>query len=236
MNPEVAYEDKNLLVLNKPAGLLVHGTAKSSEPTLADWLLKNYPEVAGVGDDKKTRPGIVHRLDKETSGVIVIARNQPTFEYLKKQFQEHEIKKTYLALVWGKVAQKSGRIEKPIGIATGSVKRTTRIERAKMVKEAITSYKVIKFIRSKAGEFTLLEVEPKTGRTHQIRVHLASIGHPIVGDAIYGKNRPMPAGLKRQFLHADSIEFTLPNNSRLKVSADLPPELDLKQFSPEDSQ
>ncbi len=208
---------------------MVHRTPHSQESTITDWLVKNYPEVKNVGDDPQNRPGIVHRLDKDTSGILVIARSQPAFEYLKNLFQKHQMKKIYLALVWGKVADKSGIIDKPIGIAQGTIKRTTRLEKAKMVKEAVTHYRVKKYI----GPYTLVEAEPKTGRTHQIRAHFAAIGHPIVGDKIYGKNRPIPPGLTRQFLHAESIEFTLPDGGQLKVSADLPAELDLKQFERE---
>ena len=215
---------------NKPAGLLVHPIkSHPSGDTLVDRLLKKYPEIKTVGDDPAQRPGIVHRLDKETSGVIIVARNQKSFDYLKQQFQSRQIKKTYLALVWGKVELKSGVIEKPLGLKSGSLKRTTRVEDAKMIKEAKTVYRVKKYI----GPYTLLEVEPLTGRTHQIRVHLASIHHPVVGDRLYSQ-RPLPLGLKRMFLHAASLELTLPNGSRNKFSAELPPDLDLKQFSPAD--
>lgn len=218
--PEIIYKDKDVIAINKPAGLLVHPTRISKEKTLIDWLLENYPEVKNVGDDPKVRPGIVHRLDKDTSGVMVIARNQKAFEYLKNLFQTKKIKKTYIALVWGKIEQRSGIIEKPLGLKTGSLRRTVRTEKAKIVKEAKTIYRVKKYLNG----FTLLEVEPLTGRTHQIRVHLASIGHPIVGDTLYSR-RPVPAGLKRQFLHAESIELTLPSGSRLKITADPAPAL-----------
>lgn len=232
--PKIIYQDSDVLAVNKPAGLLVHPIrGKSSEPTLVDWLLKNFPEVKNVGDPSTSsgqaneRPGIVHRLDKETSGVMIVARHQKAFDYLKNLFQTRQIKKTYLALVWGKVKERSGVIDKPLGIKTGSVKRTARVENAKMVKEAKTAYRVKQYFDG----FTLLEVEPLTGRTHQIRVHLASIGHPIAGDTLYTK-RPAPNGLTRMFLHAESIELTLPSGGRVKLSAGLPPELSLEKFSP----
>jgi 23S rRNA pseudouridine1911/1915/1917 synthase len=237
----VIYQDKNLLVINKPAGLLVHPVklkAKSSklkaEPTLASWLLENYPETGKVGDDPANRPGIVHRLDRETSGIMIIARNQETFDYLKSQFQQQKFQKTYLALVFGKVENKTGRIEKPIGIKSGTTKRSVLAKKMKMVKEAITDYEVISYHQfprqsasgqREAATFSLLKVMPRTGRTHQIRVHLAAIGHPVMGDKVYGGKRGELTGLNRQFLHAQSIEFTGPDGERVKFEADLPKEL-----------
>ena len=246
------YEDKNFLAVYKPAGLLVHRVLSSKyqapqENTLVDWLIKKYPEIKNVGDPSalrpaqgrlkqsreatssgqvNLRPGIVHRLDRETSGVILIAKNQKYFEYLKNLFQTRQIKKTYLALVWGKVEPKMGVIEKPIRLKSGTIKRT--VWQGKMEKEAITEYKVIKFLKLKVdkGEkiFSLVKVMPKTGRTHQIRVHLASISHPIVGDTLYGTKKN-PFNLERQFLHAESLEFSLENGRRIKIEAGLPEEL-----------
>jgi len=231
MNISILYEDKNFLIINKPAGLLTHSPAGKNQPSLTDWLIKNYPEVQKVGDEPETRPGIVHRLDRDTSGVMLIARNQKTFDYFKSQFQEHEVKKTYIALVWDTIAPKEGIIEKPIGLKTGTTKRTVHLKTAKMIKEAKTKYKVIKFLKLGNNAFSLVEVQPLTGRTHQIRIHFASIGHPIVGDKLYGKRETL--GLSRHFLHAESLEFTLPKTGRLKIAADLPEELTifLKQFA-----
>ena len=240
----IIYEDKNIIAVNKPAGLLVHPVSMQSKttaqpPTLTNWLVNHYPEIKDVGDPSASsgqannRPGIVHRLDKETSGVIIVARNQKTFEYLKNLFQASQIKKTYLGLVWGKVEPKSGTINKPIGLKSGTTKRTVAIKNAKMVKEAITDYQVKKYF----DKYSLLEIYPRTGRTHQIRVHLNSINHPIVGDRLYGKN-PLPAGLARQFLHAASIELNLPDNGKIKLEASLPTDLELflKSVELEDSQ
>lgn len=236
----VLYEDKNFLAVYKPAGILTHAVKKSKleERTLTDWLIKNYPEVKNVGDLPEIRPGIVHRLDKDTSGVVLIARNQKYFEYLKKLFQTGQIKKTYLALVWGRVEPKTGIIEKPIRLKSGTIRRT--VWRGKIEKEAVTEYKVIKYIEisRQSTIFSLLKVTPKTGRTHQIRVHLASIGHPIVGDGLYGE-KENPFGLKRQFLHAESLEFStedgglpaayLPGrqgrHGKIKIEAGLPEDL-----------
>ncbi len=230
--PKIIYKDKDFLAIDKSAGILVHGVAKKSdsETTLVDWLLKNYPEIKGVGDEPEMRPGIVHRLDKDTSGVMLAARNQKAFDYLKKLFGNREIKKTYLALVFGKVnppaGGKIGIINKSIKIKSGTIKRT--VWKGKDEKTAVTEYEVIKLLKLKVNKgnqgFSLLRIFPKTGRTHQIRVHLASIGHSIVGDSLYGfkKNN---FGLKRQFLHAESIEFTDISGKRVKIESDLPEEL-----------
>lgn len=220
--PEIIYEDSNIVAVDKPAGILIHRTAKKeAEPTLVDWLLSRYPEIKNIGDDPVNRPGIVHRLDKDTSGIIVIPKNQETYDYLKHLFQDHRVKKTYLALVYGNVEPDRGIIDKPIGLKQGTTKRT--IHGGKMVKGAVTEYRVLK----KYGDFSLVEVNPRTGRTHQIRVHLASIGHPIVGDFLYApkKAKKNSLGLKRQFLHAYEVELDLSDKTRLKLAAELPDDL-----------
>lgn len=241
MKIEIIYETPDFLAVNKPAGLLVHPVKNSKELALTDWIFKKYPGIKEVGDDPKIRPGIVHRLDKDTSGVILICRNQKFFEYAKKLFQEHKIKKNYLALAYGEIKPKSGVIEKPISIKSDSIKRT--IHKGKDEKAAITEYKVLEYFEilrlsaliphtilcgglspRKSATFSLLKVCPKTGRTHQIRVHLASIGHPIVGDSLYGP-KENPFGLKRQFLHAESLEFNSTNGSRIKIESELPDDL-----------
>jgi 23S rRNA pseudouridine1911/1915/1917 synthase len=258
LEPEIVYENENFLAVNKPSGLLVHGarhathdirpmtndkevnshksTVISQEPTLVDWLLKKRPEVKNVGDDPATRPGIVHRLDKDTSGIMLVAKTQEYFEYLKSLFQKHEIKKTYLAVVYGVPKKREGVIDAPIGIVNGTLRRSTRSK--KMQKEAITEYRVLrnyqipitkyqinsKSQNSKTEICSLLEVRPKTGRTHQIRVHLASIGHPIVGDKLYGKQFPIPNSQfpNRLLLHAASIEFRDRDGSVIKLSTEAP--------------
>ena len=222
MNIDIIYEDESVIALNKPAGLLVHRTSKNEEDTLASWLVKHFPPLSRVGDDPARRPGIVHRLDRDTSGVIIVAKNQNAFTYLKKQFQDRSIKKTYRALVYGKMFDTKGVVDKPIGLKSGTVKRT--VHGGKMTKDATTEYKVIKTF----NDFTLVEVMPKTGRTHQIRVHLASIDHPIVGDPLYGKkkNKIIIPNVARQMLHAYSIEFSLPKRKLIKIAADLPEEME----------
>ena len=231
------YEDKDFIAVSKPAGLLVHKVREDNEPTLVDWVLGRYPEVAKVGDPPTSsgqvdllRPGIVHRLDKDTSGIILIPRNQEYFEYLKKLFQEHKIRKNYLALVYGKLEPKTGIIDKPIALKSGTTKRT--VWEGKMEKEAVTEYEVQKYFKSdsalsksnKEPFFTLVKVMPKTGRTHQIRIHLASVGHPIVGDSLYGP-KTNPFNLNRQFLHAESLEWTTLDGHRMKIECELPDDL-----------
>lgn len=239
MEVSIVYEDDQLLVVNKPYGLITHHkNAADNQPALTDWVIKNYPELKGVGEPfiasgtPLPRCGIVHRLDKDTSGLIVIAKNQPAFDYLKNLFQTRKISKHYYALVYGVPKDKSGVINAPIGRI--GLKRTTQIEGKKMIdgKPAITEYSVVKTFE----KFSLLDVSPKTGRTHQIRVHLKSIGHPLAGDPVYApKGWQKPPGLDRLFLHAYKLELTTPNLPRrgsdkaggksLTLECDLPPDL-----------
>ncbi|MFA4890631.1 MAG: RluA family pseudouridine synthase [Candidatus Paceibacterota bacterium] len=230
MNIPIIYEDENILAVNKPAGLLVHNvpSSKFQELSLVDWLVEKYPEIKKVGDPSTSsgqdlRPGIVHRLDKDTSGVLLVAKNQKSFEYLKSQFQDRKIKKKYIALVDGKLKAESGTINLPIAKSKSDFRKKTSV--GKMVgkeREATTEYKVIK----RFEKFTLIEAYPKTGRTHQIRVHFKAIGHPIVCDKLYGpKKQICPFGLTRQFLHANALEFSLPDGSILNLETDLPKDL-----------
>ncbi|KKR65172.1 MAG: Pseudouridylate synthase RluA [Parcubacteria group bacterium GW2011_GWF1_40_5] len=173
---EIIYEDDNILAINKPAGVVVHRDSHHESGTLVDEILEKYPEIKGVGDDSE-RPGIVHRLDKDTSGIILIAKNQLAFEFLKKQFQERKIEKYYRVLVVGEVKDREGIIDLPIG--RSFVNPTKRVARGKMrgkIREARTKYGVL----NKFEGFTYLEASPKTGRTHQIRSHFAAIDHPVV--------------------------------------------------------
>jgi 23S rRNA pseudouridine1911/1915/1917 synthase len=231
-NIKIIYESPDFIVVNKPAGLLMHkvrikGGDTRAEPTLADWVAEKYPEIRKVGDDPETRPGIVHRIDKETSGVVVIARTQEYFEYLKDLFTKKNMTKKYTALVYGEMEDNEGVIEKPIGIKSGTIKRT--VHGGKMVKEAITDFKVLERHEgsSSSDGYTLVEARPRTGRTHQIRVHLASIGHPIVGDKLYGgkKEKKSLLSINRQLLHATEIEFEAHPGELVSFSAPLPEDL-----------
>ncbi len=207
---EVVYKDKNIIAINKPAGISVHPTSKEKYNTLVNGLIASFPEIKNIGDGSKeawARPGIVHRLDKDTSGIMVIARNQNAFDGLKNLFKIRKIKKKYIAIVRGKLSQKSGVIEKPIARAGNYRKQVIAgIKTKTKIRPAVTEYKVIK----EGKDYSLLEVMPRTGRMHQIRVHLACLGNPVVGDKVYGvKNKETMENINRHLLHAKSLEFEL---------------------------
>lgn len=216
------YEDERILAIAKPAGVLAHATKQGEEKTrtVVQWLLERYPYIAKTGD--AGRPGIVHRLDKDTSGVMIVAKTADSFEYLKHLFKTRDIVKTYLVLAEGMLKPKKGRIEKPISIKKGTIKRT--VFSGKNVKQALTDYAVLEYLDCGGKPFSLVRASPKTGRTHQIRIHFASIHHPVVCDALYGKAEN-PMGLTRQFLHAESLEFNLENGKRIKIESELPEDL-----------
>ena len=229
--PEILYEDENLLVINKPSGIIVHPTVNNiTKPSIASWFLQKYPFVLDVGEDK-LRPGIVHRLDKETSGVLILAKNNLVFDYLKNLFKARKIKKKYIALVRGEIKRQQGTIDLPLIRSKKSpIKRKVVIKKDKG-KSALTNYKVLKRYQG----YTLLEICPETGRTHQIRVHLASIGFPVTGDKIYGKlKKPDGLNLSRHFLHAQEISFVSFNGKPFKIQSPLPKDLKktLQQLEP----
>ncbi len=224
---EVVYEDRDLLVVNKPPGLVTHPGAGHQTGTLLNALLHHCPELTEIGD--VSRPGLVHRLDKDTSGLLVVAKTELAHRSLVSQFQKHEVKKKYLALVWGRLAEKEGRIAKEIG--RHPVERHKMSVHARRGKDAVTNWRVI---REFPGPLTLVELAIETGRTHQIRVHLTSLGHPVLGDATYGGGAsrlkgapPALLGLrplvKRQMLHAWRLEITHPRTGeRMGWEAALP--------------
>jgi 23S rRNA pseudouridine1911/1915/1917 synthase len=212
------HEDRDLVVLAKPAGLVVHPGAGHTDGTLVNGLLARYPELAEVGDP--ARPGIVHRLDRDTSGLLVVARTQPAYEGLVAMLAEHDVERRYCALVWGRPSAARGVIDAPIG---RSVRRPTRMAVREGGRAARTNYEVVAEYHD--PEVSLLNCRLETGRTHQIRVHLQAIGHPVVGDAAYGGAR---AGLAfdRQFLHAGSLAFAHPvTGEPVAVEEPLPPDL-----------
>lgn len=239
---DIVYEDRDLSVINKPAGMMVHAGSGATDSarnrgTLVNALLSHYAELSHSADP--IRPGIVHRLDKQTSGLIIVARNDAAHLKLSEMFSRRQVRKTYIALVHGALKQQQGTINTPI---SRDVIRRTRMttRREEGARTAISHYTVLQRIESRFGKFTLLSVRIETGRTHQIRVHLASIGHPVVGDTLYGapatitlpgpkkKSSPEPESLAlpRNFLHAAELEFAHPVTGKpLSLAAPLPEEL-----------
>jgi 23S rRNA pseudouridine1911/1915/1917 synthase len=249
MNIQIIKETSDYLVINKPANLIVHGGPGITEKTLVDYLIEKYPELKGIGEDS-LRPGIVHRLDKEASGLMIIAKNNIAFEYFKDQFKNRKIKKEYLALATGKLDRDEGIIDFPISRSSqgykmaaipGTIKNLDKIEKldddqisnrtkghiealAKS-RSAITEFWVIK----KLINFTLVKVNIKTGRTHQIRVHFSAFGHPLLGDNLYGNKKSKLQNKKlnitRIFLMANHLNFIDPSGEQQDIIIDIDPDL-----------
>ena len=224
MDLKIIYEDNNVLVVEKPAGLIVFPEGKTKEKTLADYLLKNFSWFKK--SEAPPRYGIVHRLDKETSGILLVAKNKKVLLFLQKQFKNKRVEKKYKALVVGKIKNNEGKIKTLIGRSPKNRKKQKVFLRGEPgsegKREAITKYRVI----DRFNNFTLLEVLPQTGRKHQIRCHLAYIHHPIVGDKLYGfKNQPSFPELERQFLHASYIKIKLPTGEEKEFKSELPEDL-----------
>lgn len=201
---KIVFENDDFLIVDKPAGLLVHPVTLKDEDTLANALVNKYPEIVNVGEDP-LRPGIVHRLDKDTSGLIIVAKNQKSFKILKDKFQKRQIHKAYYALVYGKLKNKIGEIDAPITRSKSKFNRRKISFDKEMGKEALTRYEVEK----EYDDVSLLRAYPETGRTHQIRVHLASMSNFVIGDNEYGSKKiNSKYNIARQFLHAFQIDFT----------------------------
>ncbi len=212
---KIIYEDSDLMVIDKPAGLAVHPAPGHPAHTLANAVVGHLPDLAE--DEESLRPGIVHRLDKDTSGLILVAKNRLAQANLSEQFKSRTVLKYYQVLVKGKLSPETGIIEANIGRDPRHRQRMAVVTRGR---EARTEYRVVKYI----GDYSLLEIKPETGRTHQIRVHLAAIGFPVVGDATYGVPSPH---LSRQFLHAGKIGFKLPSTGAwVEFQSPLPPDLE----------
>ena len=210
----VLYQDADLAVIDKPAGLSVHPGPGHPTGTLVNALLAICPDIAGIGDT--VRPGIVHRLDKDTSGVMVVAKTTAAHQHLARQLASRSMSKTYRALAVGEVLPASGTLRYPIGRDRSNRKRMAVVEGGR---ESVTCYEVTRSV----GGCSLLNVFPQTGRTHQIRVHFAAIGHPLLGDALYGKKSPL---LPRQFLHAHSLGFVHPTTGeKMTFTAPLPEDM-----------
>jgi len=225
---EIIYEDKDIVVVNKPPNMVSHPTDYGAHVsgTLVNAVMYHCKNLSGIGGER--RPGIVHRLDKDTSGLLMVAKNDAAHHNLSKQIEERKVTKKYIALLKGHLKPEEGSIEAPL-LKIEGLKKEMRISNKKEAKYALTHYKVKKYV----GDYTLVEVHIVTGRTHQIRVHFASIGHPVCGDTVYGDpatNEKLreKAGLSRQFLHAEYLKFKLPKNGEaIELTAPLPK--DLKQ-------
>lgn len=234
---DILYEDDDLAIINKPAGMMVHAGAGATESarnrgTLVNALLHHFSTLSGVGGEM--RPGIVHRLDKETSGLIVVAKNDDAHRKLAEQFSRREVKKKYVALVHGWLKKDSGTVS--AAISRDQIRRTRMTTRHEGGREAVSHYKVVRRIESAYGKFTLIEVKIDTGRTHQIRVHMKSLGHPVVGDTLYGAPRelkptrlrgalttPPALSLPRNFLHSAELELDHPRTGqKLEFDSPLP--------------
>lgn len=237
MQIETIFENDDILVINKPAGLVVHGDGRTQEPTLVEWLLERYPDIHDVGEAPIVptnpaltpiiRPGIVHRLDRDTSGVMVVAKNQKAHEFLKEQFHSRGVEKIYQALVWSIISDDSGEVNLPIGKSKTDPRMWSASKNARgTLREARSVYKILeRFPAKQKGEegSTYIEVYPRTGRTHQIRVHMKAIFHPVVCDKLYASKKICPVGgLARQALHASSLTLTLLSGESKTFTAELP--------------
>jgi 23S rRNA pseudouridine1911/1915/1917 synthase len=228
-NPElrvpIVYEDSCLLVVDKPAGMDTHGFSGRDNRTLANFLASRRPEVLSVGKSR-WEPGLIHRIDRETSGLVLIAKAQVTFDQLRLQFHRRQIKKTYCALVWG-ITETKGSVASPLAHDSRDPRRMQTITSFPTPKKQKHWKALTRFRRLNDSQgLSLLEIEIETGVTHQIRAHLASIGHPILGDLLYGADDAQTFGLRRHFLHAALLEFRHPASGRIvKIETDLPAEL-----------
>jgi len=217
---DIVHEDPNVLVINKPTGQLVHPAAGETD-TLANALLGHYPDIAAVGESPD-RPGIVHRLDKDASGLLVVAKSQEAFDGLKRQFQAHEVTKEYVVLVAGRPPEDEGTVELAIGRSSGGGKMAAHVTPQEGDREAVTHYRV----EEEVPGASLLSVSTETGRTHQIRVHLNAIGCPVAGDTLYGLKSKSRINAPRLFLHCRRLAFTHPTTKKpLEFTSPLPPDL-----------
>ncbi len=222
---KIVFENDDFLIINKSSGISSHPSHTEHDGTLVNWLLAIHPDIKSVGDSLENgniRPGIVHRLDKDTSGVMVIAKNQKTFLWLKSQFQTHQVTKRYLALVNGSPKTEEGKIELNIARSKTDPTKNIAISTKNSGRTALTYWRVVK----RYPDHTLLEATPKTGRMHQIRVHLKAIGLPVSGDKKYGEKKKDPKHLGRMFLHAEYLSFKLENGEKFSFNTPLPQELE----------
>ncbi|MBI5765686.1 RluA family pseudouridine synthase [Candidatus Falkowbacteria bacterium] len=229
LTPKIIAEENDFLIIEKPAGLLVHPTEKNETDTLVDWLIDQFPKLKKIGENPE-RPALIHRLDKDVSGLMIIPKTQEAFDYFKQQFKEHNIIKKYIGLVYGEIKKDEAEINFAIG-RSGNKKglfaarpKSKKEQLDDKAKKAITNFMVLK----KFKNYTLLEIQILTGRTHQIRVHLLAYGHPIVGDRLYFLKKLKPKiNLERIFLHACHLSFIGPDNRPYEFDSKLPDDLEL---------
>lgn len=222
----ILYEDEDILAINKPAGLVVHPDGRTKEDSVSEWLAEARPEAREVGEDivrvgttDIERPGVVHRIDRDTSGVLLLAKTEKGFESLKEQFKGRTIRKIYHVFVHGILKDDHGSIKLAIGKSNSDFRKWSAERGAKgILREALTYYRVL----ARGEGFTLIEAQPKTGRTHQIRVHFKALHHPVVGDRLYGRSKPALLGFERLALHAKSLTFHTVEGKEVTVEAPYP--------------
>ena len=213
MDLPILYEDADVVAVAKPAGLITHSDGRTKEATAEDWFKEKYPEAEG---------GYVHRLDRDTSGVLVFAKNAAAYEFLRKAFHDRDVHKTYLALTYSAPKEKKGIIDFDIGRSRQDFRLRSAQPKAKgTLRDALTRYEVM----GETEGYALLKMNPETGRTHQIRVHLKAIHHPIIGDTLYAPNHELALGINRLGLHAYSLDLPLPSGTRITITAPVPNDL-----------
>jgi 23S rRNA pseudouridine1911/1915/1917 synthase len=226
---QILFENNDFLVINKPAGLVVHGDGKTNKPTVVDWVLEQYPALKRVGesatfnDEEIDRPGIVHRLDEETSGALLIAKTSAAFAHFKQQFMERKVEKEYHAFVWGWFKESEGVVNVPIGRSADPRRRLAGRGARGELREAITKWQAVHQFTDATGEqFSFMHLFPKTGRTHQLRVHMKYLQRPIVSDHVYANTMPDALGFIRLALHARKITFMDQHGMNRVVEAPYP--------------
>ncbi len=233
LSRNIIYEDHDILAIDKPAGLVVHPDGRTKEPSVSDWFVEKYPEAREVGEPMRltggevmARPGIVHRLDRETSGVLLLAKTQIGFQVLKEQFRKGEIEKIYHLFVYGILKDDRGTVNLPIGRSTSDFRKRSAQRGARGEKRvAVTYFQVLKRADDKSATF--VEARPKTGRTHQIRVHFKALNHPVVCDKLYAPNKTCLLGFNRLALHAHAVTFRDVSSKTATVEAPYPEDFQL---------
>jgi 23S rRNA pseudouridine1911/1915/1917 synthase len=228
LTPNILYEDKDILVINKPAGLVVHPDGRTKEDSVSEWFAHKYPESKEVGEpiqqssgQEIARPGVVHRIDRDTSGVLILAKTSEGHAHLKEQFQNREVEKTYHLFAHGLMKEDRGSITRPIGKSSSDFRKWSAQRGAKgEMRDALTYFEVLK--RSPEMNVTFVEAKPKTGRTHQIRVHFQALQHPVIADPLYAGGKPRILGFERLALHAKKVSFKSLAGKGISVEAPYP--------------